>query len=146
LDGSELAERALPQAFALAEKFDSQILLLRIVPVAQDVLAATPALGPYATDFQEARLKQDTEDAQRYLGWVNSRCNTALPIQTAVRQGVPPQAIVAFARESGIDLIVMSTHGRFGLDRIIYGSVAEAIVRGVHIPVLLVPGRTAPQL
>ena len=54
-----------------------------------------------------------------------------------MRSGAPAQEIVAAAREAGADLIAMSTHGRGGLGRLIFGSVAEAVLREAEIPVLL---------
>ena len=56
--------------------------------------------------------------------------------------GTPPEVIVNFAREQSIDLIVMSTHGRSGFSRLIYGSVAEAVLRGAHLPIMLIPRPT----
>jgi nucleotide-binding universal stress UspA family protein len=64
-----------------------------------------------------------------------------IPVRTRVLAGVAPELIVATAAEEPVDLIVMSTHGRAGLTRLLYGSVAEAVLRGAHTPVLLIPSR-----
>jgi nucleotide-binding universal stress UspA family protein len=53
--------------------------------------------------------------------------------------GAPPELILDTAKAENVDLIVMSTHGRSGLNRLLYGSVAEAVLRGAHLPVLLIP-------
>src|SRR6185295_14135634 len=64
-----------------------------------------------------------------------------LSLRKRVLCGAPPEMIIAAAAESGADLIVMSTHGRSGLMRLLYGSVTEAVLRGSPVPVLVVPNR-----
>jgi nucleotide-binding universal stress UspA family protein len=58
-------------------------------------------------------------------------------VESRVRRGNPAEEIVAAARESGADLIAMSTHGRGGLGRLVFGSVAQAVLRHVDMPVFL---------
>jgi nucleotide-binding universal stress UspA family protein len=66
-----------------------------------------------------------------------------VPVETHVVQGVAPSAIVAVAEKCQADLIVMGTHGRSGLSRMVLGSVAESVMRQAHCPVLTVkPGKT----
>jgi nucleotide-binding universal stress UspA family protein len=142
LDGSELAEAALAPAFALAEKFGGEVVLLRVT-VAGRVFAGAPLVAS-RTYFPEAEtLLTDERDAADYLQRINRRCrNSGVTIRTRALPGTPAEAVVAAARDEAADLIVMSTHGRSGLDRLVYGSVAEAVLRGAHVPVLLVPLRT----
>lgn len=59
--------------------------------------------------------------------------------EKAVAVGAPPSTIITLAAQLGADLIVMSTHGRAGLGSLLYGSVAEAVLRAATVPVLLVP-------
>jgi nucleotide-binding universal stress UspA family protein len=146
LDGSELAERALKPAFAIAQKFKSEILLLRIA-LSEQAAVGLSALAPFSYDFPRAGLSCYEEEAESYLNriqlcWLNS----GVPIYAEVRQGVPAQLIVSAAHEQRADLVVMSTHGRSGFDRLVYGSVAEAVMRGAHVPVLLVPRKAWGQL
>jgi nucleotide-binding universal stress UspA family protein len=69
-----------------------------------------------------------------------------ISVRIAVAFGRPAQEIVDFAEREDIDLIVMSTHGRSGMSRWILGSVADKVLRGTHLPVLLVrpPGIAGP--
>ena len=119
LDGSELAEIALEPALRLAEKFNGEVILLRV---------AEP---------EEAL-------AEAYLGELClNKARAGVRLQTEVAAGAPPQAIVEVADARQVDLIIMSTHGRSGLSRLIYGSVAEAVLRGAQRPVMIVPSQFA---
>jgi nucleotide-binding universal stress UspA family protein len=137
LDGSDLAEHALTAAFDLARRFNSLIILLRVV-IPEALLVSLPDLPAY-------RLPANTvvaveADAIAYLeGLKRQWAPTGVQIQTLVLSGTPPELIVATAKEQAVDLIVMSTHGRSGFSRLIYGSVAEAVLRGVKVPLLLMP-------
>ena len=65
--------------------------------------------------------------------------HAALPVTTALREGVADEQIVAYAQEQGIDLIVMSTHGHRGVTRFFLGSVTDRVIRAGQTPVLVVP-------
>lgn len=139
LDGSDLAERALEAAFALARKFGSEVILLRVV-VPDEILVSLPTLLPPAAARYQTKPLHHTEEAEAYLFGVKVRWSASgVRVRTEVLAGTPPQMIVTFAQEHRVDLIVMSTHGRSGFSRLIYGSVAEAVLRGAHLPVLLTP-------
>jgi nucleotide-binding universal stress UspA family protein len=139
LDGSQLAEMALAPACRLAEKFGSQLILLRVVtpdspppPLPLPSMSSEPAALPAGRPLME--------EAEAYLTGLKLPV-LGVPIRTQVLSGTPPELIVATAQEFGVDLIVMSTHGRSGLMRLLYGSVAEAVLRGAIVPVLLMPSR-----
>jgi nucleotide-binding universal stress UspA family protein len=141
LDGSELAERALEPAFALAEKFEAEIILLRIT-LPEEMPVSIPALIPYDYGVRSTPSRPYMEEAEAYLNriqvdWITS----PVQVHPQVFSGPPPEIIVSTAREQNADLIVMSTHGRTGISRLVYGSVAEAVLRGSPVPVLLVPGK-----
>jgi len=66
-------------------------------------------------------------------------------VTRATAEGSPSREIVEYANQHGCDLIVMGTHGRGGIDRLLLGSVAERVVRSAHVPVVTVPVETAMQ-
>ena len=139
LDGSELAERALEPAIRIAEKFGGEVILLRVA-VPETMLVGLACLTPQPYEVYDADLWRDQEEAQAYLSGITTRWAAAqVPVRTEVISGTPPEMIVEAAQEAGADLVVMSTHGRSGLSRLIYGSVAEAVLRGARVPVLLIP-------
>jgi nucleotide-binding universal stress UspA family protein len=127
LDGSAFAERALPHAVALARARDSGLLLVR-------VLTPTPPRGKPLVLEPVARAEMDSvANRLRDSGVaVNVEISTTL-------FGNPAEVIVQTARRENAAMIVMSTHGRSGLGRWLYGSVAEQVLRAAPIPVLLVP-------
>jgi nucleotide-binding universal stress UspA family protein len=141
LDGSELSERALKPAFALAERFGADILLLRIAQP-EEALVSVPPLIPYEYGARPPTPRQSVEEAEAYLDCIKLFwCESSARIHTQVAIGPPPKSIIDTAREQHADLIAMSTHGRSGISRLVYGSVAEAVLRGSSIPVLLIPDK-----
>ena len=132
LDGSPVAETIIPFILDIAGPLDLEVILLRVLPPAPPVVVEGAAYLP-AGDPVAERI-----DAQEYLAPVAIELrNKGVRVVTEVRGGDPAQEIVAAARDAGADLIAMSTHGRGGLGRLIFGSVAEAVLREAKIPVLL---------
>ena len=133
LDGSPLAERALFAALVLLRECPAAALIL--VRAAQ---AATPR--PW-TDTIESQIEV-VDAAKSYLstiaGWLRFE-DSRRPVTTSVWYGPPDRAIVDAAGTCRANLIVMSTHGRSGLRRMVLGSVAESVLRATPTPVLLVP-------
>jgi nucleotide-binding universal stress UspA family protein len=134
LDGSRLAEVALPEAFDFARR-GAMLVLLRAAEATR-----LPAADP--TESQVAVIRE----AEGYLASVAARARTAGvdKVETSVWYGPPAESIIDAARVRGIDLIVMSSHGRSGLGRLVLGSVAETVLRGTTIPILLLRDREAP--
>lgn len=132
LDGSELAEAALPHAREMARRYSAQLVLLRAVQPLP--------LHPEAPYGSIARVDDQTLDlAQGYLeGVAKGLQETGIDIGIEVRRGVPYAEIVDYADQNDIDLIVMTTRGRSGFTRWLMGSVADRVVRGANVPVLLV--------
>lgn len=136
LDGSALAEQALPTVQSLAAAMDATLLLTAVVPSRDDRAAALAGVVPpplsSAQQAEQARLGQ-------YLKTVAARLAAGgLRVETQVRYGHPAEAILRDSAYTDADLIVMATHGRSGLQRLWLGSVALKVVQGAHCPVLLV--------
>jgi len=131
LDGSELAERALPHAKTLAKQFGSKVFLLRVVMPSP----ALTEIEPVAIDIQRAQITE----AEEYLGRIQESLEAeSLDVQAEVAIGMPAETIIDYAAEHDVRLIVMHTHGRSGISRWVYGSVADRVLRGAKCPVLLV--------
>ncbi len=147
LDGSTLAEAALPHAVAVARRFEASLTLLQVVttlPVAAAIDAGATA-GAETVMSVEA-LEASEQAAHEYLDQVTQRRELGdIPVQAKVVRGRPAREIARLARGEGVDLIVMSTHGRSGLGRLVFGSVADQVLRESGIPILLVrpQGQTA---
>lgn len=134
LDGSELAEVALPLATAVAEKFNGQMTLVTAVHLPYyigdglDYAEVYSSISNNVTDEARAYL-QSKQKALRAAGF---QVNIELLV------GQPPaEAILAVAEEKAVDAIVMSTHGRGGVMRWVFGSVADKVLRNALVPILL---------
>jgi nucleotide-binding universal stress UspA family protein len=143
LDGSELAEAALAPAAELQRKLGSQLILVRAVESESQVLAQTPTFfeSP-AGAAANIELLQDVVEAERkeaseYLDAAIQKLGASNAIKD-IRTGRAADAIIAVANEKPGALIVMSSHGRGGLGRLVFGSVADAVLKDSDIPVLLI--------
>lgn len=136
VDFSEYGQHAMRYGCELARQFSSELHLLHVV---EDIYPMVPEAGlliPAQTDF----LTGLRESAEKALGQLPPP-DLANGIDTVVRQissGRPFLEIVRYADENRINLIVIGTHGRSGLEHILMGSVAERIVRKAPCPVLTV--------
>jgi nucleotide-binding universal stress UspA family protein len=132
LDGSELAEQALPHALAQAGQFGAEVVLLKVLEPLRDVLYSAPAAVHTAEELS-AQL------AHQYLEGVAAGVREqGIAVQVAEVEGEPYVEIIRYAEEQAADMIVMSTRGHSGLSRWLLGSVADRVVRGATVPVLLV--------
>ena len=135
LDGSRLAEMALQPSVDMARVKGAKIVLLRAAE------AFTTITDP--ADAQMAAV----QEAEAYLAFVRARLledRSDVGVETAVWYGPPADAITNAARYRNADLIVMSSHGRSGLGRLVLGSVAERVLRATRTPILLIRHGNAP--
>lgn len=138
LDSSELAELALDDAFSIARLSGADVTLLHVTAPIEQVLGAGTG-HPIYVDQQWDSQKML---ALRYLNDVCHRheCQD-IKVNTVVEMGQPAETIIDYAHHHPIDLIVMATHGRSGVQRWVYGSVADKVLRGADVPTLLVRAR-----
>ena len=139
LDGSELAERALPYAVRLASAGNGQVILVRVA------LAPPPARIDGA--YWEQEQTEAVDDAEAYLATVADKVASRVPVKTSTPYGHAARKILEAIEALEADGVVMATHGRRGLAHLLYGSVAEAVLAESPVPVFLVhaqPGEAAP--
>jgi nucleotide-binding universal stress UspA family protein len=144
LDGSALAESAVPWAACLAGTAGYAIVLAQAVPwplIATEVLISAYALPEMYDDI----LNAECEGATNHLNRVRAGLvDQGLQVELVVRAGAPTTAVLDIADETGADMIVMATHGRGGLPRLVLGGFASYVVQHATIPVMLVgPGPTS---
>ena len=139
LDGSEFAERVLPYVKA-SVIFESVVLLISVPQVPEAEM-----YGAVVNEIQELREHAETE-AKEYLEGVSTNLQKAGVNTTVIVTGSrPAQTIVSVAQKEKVDVIMMATHGRGGMDSLVVGSVAERIVQNTCCPVFLVPIRERRQ-
>jgi nucleotide-binding universal stress UspA family protein len=136
LDGSELAECVLPHVKAIASGCDvKQLILLRVVE---------PLHGGEIPSVITSEVLQeaDMKAAKEYLAKIKVQLSKdALKVEAEVLTGRSAETITDFAQRNEVDLIALSTHGRSGISRWVFGSVADRIVRSSSVPVLLIRPR-----
>jgi len=134
LDGSELARKALDQAEKLAKTFDAEIILFQVVPFLP-IYGSPELVTPLIVD------EKQKESAEKYLtNLAEELKKRGLKVTAMVRTGQQVAVeIIDFAKETGVDLIVMCTHGRSGITRWVLGSVAHKVLTRTETPILLLP-------
>jgi nucleotide-binding universal stress UspA family protein len=139
LDGSELAELVLGAAVSIGRLMGASYTLLRIVEPIMSV-GYDPVTYAYEV-VDERHLAQQKQEAQIYLDRVAERLRQqSLHAETCVRITHQPAAgILEYATAEGASLIALETHGRRGLSRVLLGSVADKVIRGATMPVLVSP-------
>jgi len=135
LDGSELAEAAVADALDVPNRHSASLMLVR----------ATEAHILPGVDPIKAQIAV-VNDAEMYLASVKAGLEKRgfHNVETHVWYGPAAPAIIEAARVYKVDLIVMSTHGRTGFGRLVFGSVAESVLRGTTVPILLLRPSAAP--
>jgi nucleotide-binding universal stress UspA family protein len=141
LDGSAFAEQAVETARALAHRTGARIDFVSVfqpaVPLAR--LGGAPS--------GDARLQAELrENVRAYLARIETaeRARSSVEIRGVLREGSIAAALEEHAVESGADLVVMTTHGRGGADRLLLGSIADRVIRASPVPVLLVRAGDPP--
>jgi nucleotide-binding universal stress UspA family protein len=155
LDGSKFCQQILPYVCDFFSPTDNELILLRVAPEAQGLLGMPPrpvavhwaapmypsqrdvelAQHPIYTsqvwDSQVAVLKNELREALLYLG------QAGFTVSSVIRSGQPAHEILNLIAEEKVDLVVMTSHGRTGLSRLMFGSVAEEILREAAVPVMV---------
>ena len=130
VDGSAFSEAAVDQAISLGGICNSQIFIMSVVDLYPEQMAVAPAL----VEKMSEEVRQHIENAKEKVDKANISC------ETIVRMGGKPhEFIVQEAKDKEIDLIVMGTHGRSGVARMLLGSVAQNVLGNAPCPVLVVP-------
>ena len=153
LDGSELAECAVPHVEVLTKCDTEEVILVSVTELVQEyrVLEGdgepipTPTGGwvtpshPLGERLVPEAFGKKEKQAQRYLDRIaKNLAAKGINASTEVLFGKPAEAIVGYAKQHACDLIVMASHGRSGPSRWAYGSVADKILRSSSIPVLII--------
>lgn len=125
-DGSDGARYAAEHGLTIAEKFGATVHAVSVIEeggsVQRDQLRTSPEeLAQEAVEQIEAEAKRRATD-----------------VQTETLTGTPEESIIIYIEEQDADMVVMSTHGRTGIEQVVFGSVTEEIVRNSPVPVLTV--------
>ena len=132
LDGSVIAEQALPHAVAQAQRFRSDLILVRAVGSTLN----GNGLSPVELGWIQEQMVAWARD---YLESIATRVRSrGVPVKVVILEAPPHETITQFAEANWVDLIVICSRGQSGSSRWLMGSVADRVVRGATVPVLLV--------
>lgn len=134
IDFSENSDFAFDYAVTMARQFNAELTILHVINEPVDLR------GFYVPHISFEQLEKEIEDGA--VKMMESFCSTRLEsftnYKTAIATGVPYDEITKKAEEIGASLIVIGTHGRTGLDHILFGSTAERVVRSANCPVMTI--------
>lgn len=133
-DFSESSDHAFQYALSLARKFDSRLAIIHVISEPVDLR------GFYVPHISFDKLEEEIEQGAQKL--MEKFCRTHSQdyskVESFVVPGIPYDEIIRKALEIGADLIVIGTHGRTGLDHVLFGSTAEKVVRKSTVPVMTI--------
>ena len=130
VDGSDFSDMALDQAISLGQICRSEIFVIIVVDLYPEQMEVAPAM----VEKMSEEVRQNLDRAKKKVDKADIPCETIVHMG-----GKPHEFIVHEAKDKGIDLICMGTHGRSGLERILMGSVAQNVIGHAPCPVLVVP-------
>lgn len=130
VDGSDFSERAVDQAISLGAMCTSEIFIISVVDLYPEQMEVAPALVE--------KMSKETHDV---IEKAKKKVDDAkIPCETIVHMGGEPhEFIIQEAKDNNIDLIVMGTHGRTGLGKVLMGSVAQSVLGLAPCPVIVIP-------
>ncbi|MGC8749559.1 universal stress protein [Hydrotalea sp.] len=135
VDDSAYAMKAARAGFGIALPLKAAVGIVYVINKNKEVVSAD--LGITLEESKTLLLKEADKTIQQYIDLYNNN----LEVFRFTPEGIPEKEILNIATEWEADLIVMGTHSRSGLDRILTGSIAEYVIRHAHTPVLVTPPR-----
>ena len=140
LDGSELAEQILPHVTEEALHFGSKMVLLRVIAPPGIVPTAAAGVPAYTAEAVTHQMQSEETEAKAYLERLAQPLRKkGLDVECVTWERWPAgEAIVGYADRNKVSLIAIATHGRSGLGRLVFGSVADFVLRASGLPILLI--------
>jgi len=135
LDGSSLAEQILPFVTEVALGCGSRVVLLEVS--LSPSATVEPLTGFYRTTPIEKILREEAESRAYLQRLAQHLRKKGLKVSSVTVPGDPGATIVSYAKENAVDLIALSTHGRSGLSRLAFGSVADFVLKRSGLPILI---------
>lgn len=133
-DFSELSKLGIRYALELARDTSAEVIIYHSIDFGDEWSAPKRQAVPYSDILEDSRKKLESFLAENFADSMN-----LVEVRKSAEIGTPTKSIAEKAASEGVDLIVMSTHGRTGLEHMILGSVSEKVVARAPCPVLVVP-------
>ncbi|MFC1577467.1 universal stress protein [Thermodesulfobacteriota bacterium] len=137
LDGSKRAEKILPHVEELAIRYQTKVIFLQVV----EYKTVTMPEGAFI-NYSDQEFDETKKQAETYLEGIQGEFRgKKIDSQTHVTHGPVVEGIINIAELEGVDLIALASHGRGGLNRVFYGSVAAGLLHRVDRPLLIIRSR-----
>ena len=136
-DFSENADHAFEYAYGIAQRDEGLLYILHVIPDNPHQAYVEGFLNAEGAEKIQRAIREDldTNYRERYV----SNLAEGVSFETVTKSGREAEEILEFAKKEQVDLIVMGTHGRTGMEHVFFGSVAEKVIRHCLIPVLVIP-------
>lgn len=134
VDLSETSQKIVPYVLIMAERFQAEIHLLFVARVFEyftSIYVPHPSVDKFEAEITEGATRRLKEFKEEFFSAVKD-------VKTTVVSGYCSEEIIKYAQKEKIDLIIIGTHGRRGIDKVVFGSVAERVLQNSPVPVLLV--------
>ena len=139
LDGTPRSEAVIPHAIDIAHSMNAQVTLLRVIDTTPSDWGERGAIGKSPSDA--AIRSACIDEAVAYLDRIATQLRgSRITTHIAVKEGSTVKQIIAAAKEADADAIAMTTHSRRGINRLMFGSVADEVLHESNLPVLLIRG------
>jgi nucleotide-binding universal stress UspA family protein len=146
LDGSKLAECALPYVEEIAPKLGAEVVLISVTERVQGYQEREDPGAPLEVEYIPVGVGKMEKQATRYMDRIIKNLeNKGIRVTEEVLLGDPAEEIVIYAELKKVDLIIMSSHGRGGVSRWLHGSVAEKVFRASGVPIMMIPAAACAQ-
>ena len=137
LDGSKRAERILPHVEEMAKRYKAKVIFLQVI----EYKAIPTSEGAYI-NLTEQEFDEAKKQAETHLSGIQGEFREKnIESRTRVLYGPVVEGIINMAAQEGVDLIALASHGRGGLARVFYGSVAAGLLHRVDRPLLIIRSR-----
>jgi nucleotide-binding universal stress UspA family protein len=145
LDGSSESEKILPYAIAQAEHYKSQITFIRVINIPRAIMPASVITG-FSNGKHEVRemiesdgMLEEEKLAMDYLARLSFPLERdGINVECVIVYGTPAESITTYADQNDIDLIIIATHERGTLGKIVFGSITDYVIRHAMAPVLAI--------
>jgi nucleotide-binding universal stress UspA family protein len=137
VDLSEDNEILIPNVLAMVDKFNAElhvIFVVKILPYISDIFVT----GADIKEYEELEARVIAGSRKKMDELINTHFGRLSNVQSEVVKGDPYDTILKYVSDNKIDMVVMGTRGRKGFGRVIFGSVAERVIKWAHVPVLVV--------
>jgi nucleotide-binding universal stress UspA family protein len=134
VDLTEDSDKLVPYVVQMRQKFDAEVNILYVVRVFQyfsSINVPTMSIDIFENEVMEMAHRKMKEFKMHHFSRLH-------PVTAEVILGEPSETILSYIEENQIDMVIMGTHGRRGIDRVIFGSVAERVIKSAPVPVLVV--------